>query len=160
MASSASLLCDSKAGNIVENILSYSSDEENLASLKEKIDEQFVNHKVVCIIDDLDRLSRDEISEMFKLIKIMADFKNMVYLVSFDKDVVANALKNDYGSAKYIEKIINVPLYVPLITTDELTDLLLSEVDRLHNQYNLKIDYSRLKRFLNDSPILYEKNLA
>ena len=75
LASSASLLCDSKAGNIVENILSYSSDEENLASLKEKIDEQFVNHKVVCIIDDLDRLSRDEISETFKLIKIMADFK-------------------------------------------------------------------------------------
>lgn len=160
LASSASLLCDSKAGNIVENILSYSSDEENLASLKEKIDEQFVNHKVVCIIDDLDRLSRDEISEMFKLIKIMADFKNMVYLVSFDKDVVANALKNDYGSAKYIEKIINVPLYVPLITTDELTDLLLSEVDRLYNQYNLKIDYSRLKRFLNDSPILYEKKFG
>lgn len=41
---------------------------------------------------------------MFKLIKIMVDFKNMIYLVSFDKDIVADALEKDYGGEKYIEK--------------------------------------------------------
>ena len=60
-------------------MLGLSSEEENLAYLKKKIDEQFTGRKVVCIIDDLDRLSNDEIAEMFKLIKIMADFKNMAY---------------------------------------------------------------------------------
>lgn len=90
-------LIDSRLGSGVERILGSSSEEENLAYLKKKIDEQFTGRKVVCIIDDLDRLSKDEIAEMFKLIKIMADFKNMVYLVSFDKDVVSEALKKDYG---------------------------------------------------------------
>ena len=46
---------------------------------------------------------------MFKLIKIMADFKNIIYLVAFDQNVIAKALKENYGE-KYIEKIINVPV--------------------------------------------------
>lgn len=150
-------LIDSRLGSGVERILGSSSEEENLTYLKKKIDEQFSGRKVVCIIDDLDRLSKDEIAEMFKLIKIMADFKNMVYLVSFDKDVVSKALEKDYGGEKYIEKIINVPLYVPLITTQELTDLLLDEVKRLQEQYELKICYSRLKSFINFYPMDQDK---
>lgn len=147
-------LIDSRLGSGVERILGSSSEEENLVYLKKKIDEQFSGRKVVCIIDDLDRLSKDEIAEMFKLIKVMADFKNMIYLVSFDKNVVSEALEKDYGGEKYIEKIINVPLYVPLITTQELTDLLLDEVKRLQEQYELKIDYSRLKSFINFYPLV------
>ena len=153
-------LIDSKLGSNVERILGPSSEEENLTYLKKKIDEQFSGRKVVCIIDDLDRLSKDEIAEMFKLIKIMADFKNMIYLVSFDKDVVSEALEKDYGGEKYIEKIINVPLYVPLITTQELTDLLLDEVKRLQEQYKLKIDYSRLKSFINFYPMTQDKKFG
>ena len=153
-------LIDSRLGSGVERILGSSSEEENLAYLKKKINGQLAGRKVVCIIDDLDRLSRDEIAEMFKLIKIMADFKNMIYIVSFDKDVVSKALKEDYGGEKYIEKIINVPLYVPLITTDELTDLLLEEVDRLRDQYELAVDYSRLKRFLNFYPMAQDKQFG
>lgn len=153
-------LIDSSLGSGVERILGSSSEEENLAYLKKKINGQLAGRKVVCIIDDLDRLSRDEIAEMFKLIKIMADFKNMVYLVSFDKDVVSEALEKDYGGEKYIEKIINVPLYVPLITTQELTDLLLDEVKRLQEQYELKIDYSRLKSFINFYPMAQDKKFG
>lgn len=153
-------LIDSRLGSGVERILGSSSEEENLAYLKKKINGQLAGRKVVCIIDDLDRLSKDEIAEMFKLIKIMADFKNMIYIVSFDKDVVAKALDDDYGGEKYIEKIINVPLYVPLITTDELTNLLLEEVDRLRDQYELSVDYSRLKRFLNFYPMAQDKQFG
>ena len=153
-------LIDSRLGSGVERILGSFSEEENLTYLKKKIDEQFSGRKVVCIIDDLDRLSKDEIAEMFKLIKIMADFKNMIYLVSFDKDVVSEALEKDYGGEKYIEKIINVPLYVPLITTQELTDLLLDEVKRLQEQYKLKIDYSRLKSFINFYPMTQDKKFG
>ena len=51
-------LIDSRFGSGVELILGSSSEEENLAYLKKKIDEQFIGRKVVCIIDDLDRLSK------------------------------------------------------------------------------------------------------
>ncbi len=148
IAVSASFLYDSKVGASLENIFTYSSEEENLASLKEKIDEQFVNHKVICIIDDLDRLAKDEIAEMFKLIKIMADFKNMVYLVAFDKDFVAESLEIDYGGERYIEKIINVPLNVPSIDYSEIKEILIKHFKRISQEYGENLDFGRLNRFL------------
>ena len=146
-----------KLAGAVENILDSSSEEENLAYLKKKIDEQFYGRKVVCIIDDLDRLSRDEIAAMFKLIKIMADFKNMIYLISFDKDVVSKALKEDYGGEKYIEKIINVPLQVPSIDYNELRKFLVNHFKRISSEYNKNLDFSRLNQFLDFQPDQYGK---
>jgi predicted KAP-like P-loop ATPase len=150
-------LIDSRLGSGVECILGSSSEEENLAYLKKKIDEQFSGRKVVCIIDDLDRLSRDEIAEIFKLIKIMADFKNMVYLISFDKDVVSEALKENYGGEKYIEKIINVPLQVPSIDYSELREFLVNHFKRISREYKKNLDFARLNQFLDFQPFQYGK---
>ena len=150
-------LIDSRLGSGVERILGSSSEEENLAYLKKKINGQLAGRKVVCIIDDLDRLSRDEIAEMFKLIKIMADFKNMVYLVSFDKDVVSEALKEDYGGEKYIEKIINVPLHVPSIDYTELRDFLVEHFKRISKRYKKNLDIGRLNQFLDFQPFQHGK---
>ena len=150
-------LIDSRLGSGVERILGSSSEEENLGYLKKKINCQLSGRKVVCIIDDLDRLSRDEIAEMFKLIKIMADFKNMVYLVSFDKDVVSEALKEDYGGEKYIEKIINVPLQVPSIDYTELRDFLVEHFKRISKRYKKNLDIGRLNQFLDFQPFQHGK---
>lgn len=150
-------LIDSRLGSGVERILGSSSEEENLVYLKKKINGQLAGRKVVCIIDDLDRLSKDEIAEMFKLIKIMADFKNMIYLVSFDKDVVSEALKDDYGGEKYIEKIINVPLQVPSIDHSELRDFLVNHFKRISREYKKNLDLGRLNQFLDFQPFQYGK---
>lgn len=150
-------IIDSRLGSGVERILCSSSEEKSLAYLKKKIDGQFNGRKVVCIIDDLDRLSKDEIVEMFKLIKIMADFKNMIYLVSFDKDVVSKALENDYGGEKYIEKIINVPLHVPLIDHSELRNFLLNHFKKISREYKKHLDLGRLNQFLDFQPDQYGK---
>ena len=145
-------IIDSKLGSGVERILDSTSEEDNLAHIKKKINRQFAGRKVICIIDDLDRLSKDEIAEMFKLIKIMADFKNMVYLVAFDKDVVANALEEDYGGEKYIEKIINVPLHVPSIDHSELRYFLVGHFKRISRNYKKNLDLGRLNQFLDFQP--------
>lgn len=150
-------LIDSRLGSGVERIIGSSSEEDNLAYIKKKINGQLAGRKVVCIIDDLDRLSKDEIAEMFKLIKIMADFKNMVYLVAFDKDVVAKALENDYGGEKYIEKIINVPLHVPSIDHSELRDFLVQHFKRISREYKKNLDFGRLNQFLDFQPYQYGK---
>lgn len=59
-----------------------------------------------------------------------------------------------------LKKIINVPLHVPLITTEELTDLLNEEVERLENQYGIKIDDSRLSSFINFYPMNLDKKFG
>lgn len=56
-------------GSFIERTFKTDSEEKNLEKIKKKINGKLSNRKVVCIIDDLDRLSRDEIAEMFKLEK-------------------------------------------------------------------------------------------
>ena len=48
--------------------------------------------KIVVAIDDIDRLSEEEIVSVFQLVKALADFPNTIYLLAFDYDVVVRAL--------------------------------------------------------------------
>jgi hypothetical protein len=75
------------------------------------------NKRVVVLIDDIDRLDKEEIQAIFKLVKLSANFKYVTYILAFDEDMVAAALAEKYGGQdggrKFIEKIIQVPLHLP-----------------------------------------------
>ncbi|WP_332913096.1 P-loop NTPase fold protein [Algoriphagus boritolerans] len=62
--------------------------------------------RVVVVMDDIDRLSISEIEVVFRLIKLVANFNNTVYLLSFDDELVASALDRSYskGGYDYLEK--------------------------------------------------------
>ncbi len=76
--------------------------------------------RVLIIIDDVDRLAPGEMRDMFRLVKAIADFPNVLYLMAFDKQVVANALSTAEGGsgpsygASYIEKIVQLPVEMPV----------------------------------------------
>lgn len=91
------------------------------AELKKK------NVQTIIMIDDIDRLSNQEIRAVFQLVKSIADFPNTVYLLAFDYEIVTRALgevQNTDG-AKYLEKIIQVPFHLPVLNEQQLTDLFL-----------------------------------
>lgn len=46
------------------------------------------------MIDDIDRLSNEQIQLIFQLVNAVAGFPNITYLLSFDKDIVVRALSN------------------------------------------------------------------
>lgn len=96
--------------------------EKSLNELKNEIDKtlQESHKKVIIFIDDVDRLDKDEIFTLFKLIKINADFKNLIFIVCLDNDYVSDAIYQRYGDNKkagknFLEKIINIPIELPLI---------------------------------------------
>lgn len=95
--------------------------------LKEEIDNALSNShkKIIIFIDDIDRLDKEEIYTLFKLIKVNADFKNLVFLLCLDPEQVANAIYSRYGhnieaGKDFLEKIINIPLELPLIEEPDL----------------------------------------
>ncbi|MCH8827522.1 MAG: AAA family ATPase [Chloroflexi bacterium] len=49
-------------------------------------------NRILVIIDDIDRLIATEVKEMFQLIKAVADFPNVTYLLAMDKRVAIKAL--------------------------------------------------------------------
>lgn len=94
-----------------------------------------LNRRIVIIIDDVDRLNREEIRLLFQAIKINADFPNTVYLVAFDRSVVENALSNEQGVSgrEYLEKIVQVGFNVPDPDPTLLNKMLFDELDRILN---------------------------
>lgn len=76
---------------------------------------------LLVVLDDIDRLSPDEIRLVFQLVKSNADFPNMVYLLLFQRDIVENVIEKAMGGKRiirgrdFLEKIINVGFDLPLI---------------------------------------------
>jgi predicted KAP-like P-loop ATPase len=89
--------------------------------------------KIIVVIDDIDRLNNTEIRQTFQLIKSLADFPNTVYVLAFDKNVIIHALKEvQKGSGlEYLEKVVQLPCEVPLISKYELERLLCGQLDEL-----------------------------
>ena len=65
------------------------------------------------VIDDLDRLNKDEVYEIFRLIKIIADFPKTIYILSYDKNRVSQFLDAKGYDADFIEKIVQQELTLP-----------------------------------------------
>ncbi|MCD8414376.1 KAP family NTPase [Tenacibaculum dicentrarchi] len=79
-----------------------------------------LSYKIVVFIDDIDRLDKDEIYTILKLIKLNANFDNFVYIVALDENHVAKAIGQRYGESSedgklFLEKIINIPIHLPKI---------------------------------------------
>ena len=87
-------------------------------ALKQSIAEtlQKQDKRIVIVIDDIDRLTPEEIRQLFRVIKAVADFPNVLYLLAFDREIVAKALteKQDLPGDQYLEKIVQVPIDLPL----------------------------------------------
>lgn len=91
------------------------------------------NIKIIVSIDDIDRLSEEEIIAVFQLVKALADFPNTVYVLAFDYDVVVQALsKVQYGDGKeYLEKIIQVPFEIPAPSISNIHEALFSKLNSI-----------------------------
>lgn len=72
--------------------------------------------RVLVVIDDIDRLAPDEVRQLFTVIKALADFPYVTYLLAFDREVAATAISAQTGlpGERYLEKIIQVPFELPM----------------------------------------------
>lgn len=121
------------AGSSIESLSNLKAND--LYTIKKEINDLLdkQNHKIIVVIDDIDRLNDTEIRQMFQLVKSLGDFKNTIYLLAFDKNVVINALENvqkGFG-LEYLEKVVQIPFEVPLISNHEVEDLLIDELTKL-----------------------------
>lgn len=71
---------------------------------------------IVVIIDDVDRLTTPEIRDIFKLVRLTASFPNIIYIVSFDRIRVENALGEEGVPGRdYLEKILQLAVDLPRV---------------------------------------------
>ena len=89
--------------------------------------------RILVIIDDIDRLTPEETRQLFTVIKALADFPNVVYLLAFDREVAAQAIEQQSGmpGERYLEKIIQVPFELPPVDRVALRAALFKRLDEI-----------------------------
>ncbi|MGZ8223468.1 MAG: KAP family P-loop NTPase fold protein [Methylobacter sp.] len=87
---------------------------------------------LIVVMDDLDRLTSEQLRMVFQLVKANAEFPNVVFLLLFQRDLVEDKLNDGKQTGRdYLEKIIQVPFDIPKIETSRLHNLLFSNLDRI-----------------------------
>jgi hypothetical protein len=106
-------------GETFKIITGRAAEATDLEALKEKIEKHLAAEKkrIIVFMDDIDRLNRQEIQAIFRLVKLTADFPWISYILAFDEEKVAAALSEQFagleGGRSFLEKIVQVPLSVP-----------------------------------------------
>lgn len=105
------------AKGIGEQLSELYESKNSLENQKEQVVNalEAITQKFLIIIDDIDRLNNKQIKLIFQLVNSIAGFPNMIYLLSFDREIVVRALSEEQNcdGNEYLEKIIQVPFEVP-----------------------------------------------
>ncbi len=107
-----------------------------------------LDKRVYVLLDDLDRLSGEEILEVLKLIDRNASFSNTVFITAYDKAYVNNVLKKhlDHGlNHSFIDKYISweIPLPAP---NEEMLELLMRRELRMRVKDANPMVYKEIQR--------------
>ncbi|MFC8223078.1 P-loop NTPase fold protein [Streptomyces sp. NPDC057362] len=101
-------------------------------ALKEKAESKLseLEKPILFVMDDLDRLTPDELLMVFKLVRLVGRLPNIYYLLSYDEKTLldliqqTNIASGNRGRARdYMEKIIQVRFDVPAMRPDQQSAL-------------------------------------
>lgn len=89
---------------------------------------------VVIMIDDLDRCSPERIIEILEVIKLFLAVEKTTFIIAADENVIKYAIRGKYPSMngfdveldkEYIEKIIQLPIYIPELSAKDIQNYLI-----------------------------------
>jgi predicted KAP-like P-loop ATPase len=128
----------------------------NLETFKERVDGYLSesSQKLVIFIDDIDRLDKQEISILFRLIKLTADFSKTIYILSFDESMVAASIGERFGNGdikageNFLEKIIQVPLTIPKAQPEALKNFCFDLLNEVIEANQIDLTKEEANRFI------------
>jgi hypothetical protein len=138
--------------------------DESLTGLRARLMKELAaaDLPIVVLIDEVDRVEDDEIRSIAQLVRSVADFPGISYVLAYDpKRVIqalggaerTDALRDERGRA-YLEKIVQLQIPLPVTFEDEIARLIEAELMALQKELNLpdnlrSIDsYNSLKNIL------------
>lgn len=87
--------------------------------------------RFLVVLDDIDRLQPQEVRDIVRLVRLVADFPGISYLLAFDRQRVENILGDgdEQLGRDYLEKIVQVVYLLPAPTRGELAGYAFAAVD-------------------------------
>jgi hypothetical protein len=92
-----------------------------------------LDRRLVVIVDDVDRLRPPEVLDIVRLVRLVGDFPNTLYLLAFDRGRVEECLGegNIERGRSYLEKIVQVTHDVPAAREPDVTTIFVSGLHQL-----------------------------
>ncbi|WP_139490090.1 KAP family P-loop NTPase fold protein [Brevibacillus dissolubilis] len=133
--------------------------DDDILSLRKSIEKLLEDKKqrIVVLIDDLDRLDNEETHAVLKLVKLIADFPYMAYVLALDEKVVSSVLADRFGTDdlnqmgdSFLEKIVQVPLYLPPANRINIQKLLKKGLEDILTDNQIELSQENHKRLFDD----------
>lgn len=114
---------------------------------------------VVVFIDDLDRLDSSELLAVLRLVRVTANFKNLVFVVAYDKEYVTQALGRAgiQNGEQFLKKIFPLEVCLPSFESYVMANHLYSELKAGLNNADLlkQLEYPVFRTVVNRSIAFY-----
>lgn len=150
--------------------------EATLSDLKKKASDAIKDsgRHLIIIIDDIDRLDKEELHSVLRLIRQVADFDNCIYIVAMDADMVAKSISDYHGNGsvqdgrRFLDKIVQVPITLPQVPAVDMFRFISYELSTSFDDLSVEqikeiteviipfiATYRDLKRYCNQMKFVY-----
>lgn len=108
----------------IQAIVALSTGFDSINKLYDEINEVLkkIDKQIVIYIDDLDRLDKQEVMEVIRLIRNTANFRNTVFVVTYDKNYIIESINefNSFKPEEFLDKIFQLEITLPYFNKIEL----------------------------------------
>lgn len=101
-----------------------------------------IDKQIIILLDDMDRLEREEILSTLKLIRTLSDFNNLVFVVGYDRQYLVETIQKP--KENYLDKVFNVEINLLPFDKNLITQSLFKEIDILYPNEKSEIDTQNL----------------
>ncbi|MFD8597551.1 P-loop NTPase fold protein [Kitasatospora sp. NPDC059646] len=138
----------SVADRVGGNTSASAAKESAAAALRE------ADRPVLVVMDDLDRLTPDELLLVFKLVRLVGNLPNVYYLISFDERTLLDVLSrsdlvggSEHRASEFLEKIVQVRLDLPAFREHDAIRLVEGCLNAMLENHQLSLTRAEEQRF-------------
>ncbi len=141
---------------LVQAVSDRISGDTSASAAKRKAEDALrkANQPVLVIMDDLDRLTPDELLLVFKLVRLVGHLPNVYYLISFDEQTLMDVLQrsdlvgnSETRAREFLEKIIQVRLDLPAFRERDAAAMSTRALNALLDSHGLSMTPGEQQRF-------------
>lgn len=133
--------------------------------LKDAIEEhiEMSGKQLIIVVDDFDRLNKDEVQAVFKIVRNNSNFRNTKYIICYDPVTLEAVLADTDFPNDFLNKLVQVPVQIPKADYYELRDFIVkecpeckAELDKFAGRdFELLGNFRNAKRFVGLIKTLY-----
>jgi len=132
------------------------SNKESLGALRAKLMEELgeLSAPIIVLIDEIDRVEDEEIRTVAQLVRSVADFPGISYVLAYDSERVVQALgagapknERDARGRGYLEKIVQLQIPLPATFPEEIARLLTADLRELSGELRLPENFESITRY-------------